>query len=777
MRQGMDGVDSLGVFVIRRRVAILIVVGVITAVLACFAARVRINQEPEELIFKDDPQYPLLKEFFELFGYDEIVVAACSAENVLEKRQVEMLGSIGARLLEIPGVARVLSLTLAEDVVARDGGLQLVPLVDAPPEDPAQEMALWERIQANPVYRDLLVSPDARTALFDITLESGLDSREREEILSRIREAFSEHTERFYLSGSPVARAEMYRCITRDFSTLMPLGVLLLVASMVLVFRNFLCVLLPMLAIGLSTLWTIGFIYLVGSELNLFSVIIPTIIFIIGTSDCIHILSQYQDCRHSCSTKRQALHKTLSLMLQPCLLTSVTTMVCLASLYFGNLQPIRHFGVFAAVGIGFAFLLSITLLPIGLSLGDTHALTRERPRSDFLLGFLARVDRLDRQRRRTVLLASFILLVMGMVGMWFLHVETDAIKFGTRNMTTVSDTLYIEAQLGGVIPLYVVVDSNQEGGFKDPDLLSRVHALAEFLRGLDGVDKVVALSDLLRYVHYRVQGSDPAYYTIPPEARQVSELFLMASLSGDEDLLSRFVDDTYRKTSLGVRFRYHDFYRIEAWNRAVRAYLDEAFPGDGPVRAYTTGTALLCANIMTPILIGLEQSLFVAAAALFLIMALLFRSWRVALLSMVPNFVPLVMTLGTMGLLGISLNVGTAPLAAIALGVGIDDTIHFLVRFRKEIGKDGDHEAAVWRTLRSVGKPILITSVVLSAGFVIFLFSNFQYTRSMGMLISFTVLSAVFADLILLPALILVFKPMKKLAGQAGGRGGEAAAG
>jgi len=752
--------EAVARFVLRRRVPILVAVGVLTAVLAGFASQVRINQEPEELIFNDDPQYPLLKAFFAEFGYDEIVVAAYSAENVLAGGEVETLGRIGRRLLGVPHVDRVLCLTEAQDVVVRDGGLQVVPLVESPPEDEAGRRALWERIQQNPIYRDLLVSSDRGTALFDITLQTGLDSRQREQALERIRAIFSEVTDRFFLSGSPVARAEIYKFIKRDFSTLLPLGVLLLVVSMYLIFRSFLCVLLPLLAVGLSSLWTIGFIYLVGSELNLFSAIIPTIIFIIGTSDCIHILSQYQDCRHSCTTKGQALRRTLELMLQPCLLTSVTTMACLASLHFGNLQPIRHFGVFAAVGIGFAFLLAVTLLPIGLSLADTRGLTRERPRSEFLLGPLWLLDRLGRRHRGAVLAGALGLFLLGIWGATLLNVETDAIRFGSENLRTVSDTLYIEEELGGIIPLYVVVDAGQVDGLKDPALLKRVEGLAEFLRGLDGVDKVVALTDVVQYALFRVNGDDPAFYRVPGTRGEVSELFLMAALSGEEDLLGRFVDHDYRRTSLGVRFRYHDFYRIEAWNRAVNAYLAEAFPDAGPARAYTTGTALLCANIMTPILTGLEQSLFVSMVVLFLIMALLFRSLKLALLSMVPNLIPLVMTLGTMGLLGISLNLGTAPLAAIALGVGIDDTIHFLARYRSELRVDGVQEAALWRTMRSVGKPILITSLVLSVGFVLFLFSNFQYTQSMGMLISFTVVSAVLADVIVLPALLRVFRPL-----------------
>ena len=272
----------------------------------------------------------------------------------------------------------------------------------------------------------------------------------------------------------------------------------------------------------------------------------------------------------------------------------------------------------------------------------------------------------------------------------------------------------------------------------------------------------VEISALIKYMNYRFHDSDRAFYKIPENRNQISELILMASISDNAEILSNLFDDQYSKTPLGIRFRYHDLYRIENLNKKINAYFDSHFNNIENLSAYTTGTAILISHTLVPLLTALNQSLLVAVVAIFLIMILLFRSIKFAILSMIPNLIPLAMTLGLMGLMDISLNYTTAPLAAIALGLAIDDTIHFLARFRMEFRKEKIYSKAIYNTIISVGKPILISSIVLTAGFCIFLFSNFQPTQNMGILISFTVISAVFADLILLPVLLFLFKPLGK---------------
>jgi len=756
-------VNGLSRLILTHRYPILAAIGLITVFLGAFSLRIDLNQRPDELIFQDDPEYPRLKAFFEQFGYDEIVVAAYSADNVLEKRNLKIIRKITEELGQTEGITRVLSIGNAEDVIAQSGSIEIARLLRALPETTAEQESLRTRIAENPLYKDLLVSPDGRNALFDITLDARLREDERDQVLREIDLLFSRESDgnAYYLAGSPIGRSEVFRCMKRDFSTLLPIGMLLLILAMYAVFRNYLCVLLPFVSVSLAVIWTVGSMYVIGSELNIFSVLIPTVLFIVGTSDCVHILTQYQDCRHISRNKTEAIRETVRLMALPCVLTCVTTMVGFLSLLVCRLAPIRLFGVFCAVGLGFAFLLTFAILPIGLSLADTRMLSAQKPPSDSLIGVLERLGRFDHSNRVLIVLVSMVVLVLGMYGTARLQVETDPGKFMVTSKV-ISDMHYIEREVGGFIPFFVVIESPEEDRIKDPALLRKIEKLAEFVRKQDGVDQVVSASDLIQYMNFRLHDNDPSQYRIPEDRKAVAELLFTASLSDPSGLMTRFFDETYRKTPVAIRFRYHDFYSYQRLMDAVLPYLEAEFDSDPSVRTYVTGTNMMLARTMIPILSGLKQSLMLAGVDIFIVIILLFRSVRLGIISMVPNIIPIFLTLGTMGLFGISVNFGAVPIASIALGLAVDDTIHFMTRFRSEFAVDRDYRKAIDRTLRSTGKPILITAIILAAGFLIFLLSNFQYTRSMGMLISFTMMSAVFGDIILLPALLLVFKPLGK---------------
>jgi len=758
--------EALARFILARRYYILAGIGVTTLFLGFFSLRIDLNKRPDELMYKDDPEYPRLEAFFEEFGYDEMVAAAYSAENVLKAADLQRVKKITQDLSQLEGVTRVVSIGNAQDVFSEDDSLVVAPLVGALPRNAREQEALKKRIEENPLYDGLLVSGDNRIALFDITLDGQLKVEERDVTLKRIDAIFAEEGggNPHYLAGSPIGRSEIFRCMRRDFSTLLPMGMLLLILAMYLLFRNYLCILLPFVAISLSVVWTVGAMYLAGSELNFFSVLIPTIMFIIGTSDCVHILSHYQDCRYTCKDKAEAVKQTIRLMVLPCSLTTLTTMIGFLSLLACRIEALRLFGIFSAMGMGFAFLLSMTLLPIGLSIGDTKPLSLRRPPSEAFLGILDRIDRTNVSKKGTILALFFVVFLVALYGLWRLRVETDPGKFFGEKMRVVTDMQFIERELGGFIPFFVVIEGKEEDRIKDPLLLEKIDRLAKFIRQQDGVDKVVAASDLIKYMNYRFHNSDPSYNIIPNDRKQIAELLLMVSMSDKGDILSRFFDDGYTKTPVAIRFRYHDFDSYERLMNAIHPYLKKEFSDVRLVESYVTGTNMMLANTLLPFLHGLRESVLFAGIAIFILMILLFRSLWVGLISMVPNLIPFTMTLGIMGLFDISLNFGTAPIAAIALGIAIDDTIHFLSRFRREFGAGCDYEGAIARTMKSVGKPILITSVILTAGFFIFLLSNFQYTQNMGMLISFTVVGAILGDLILLPALLLAIKPMGRKA-------------
>ena len=758
--------EILARFILARRYYILVGVGAITLILGAFSLRIDLNQRPDELLYKDDPEYPRLQAFFEEFGYDEVVAAAYSADNVLDAENLQRIRKITDELGQLEGITRVVSIGNAQDVFVQEASLIVAPLVRSMPETTEQQETLKQRIETNPLYDGLLVSKDNKIALFDITLDAKLEVEERNAVLEQVDEIFSQegNGNAHYMAGSPIGRAEVFRCMRRDFSTLLPMGMLLLILAMYIIFRNYLCILLPFVAISLSVVWTVGVMYLAGAELNFFSVLIPTILFIIGTADCVHILSQYQDCRKTCSTKSEAIRRTIGLMLVPCSLTTLTTMIGFLSLLACSIEALRLFGVFCAIGMCFAFLLSITLLPIGLSVGDTRPLSLRKPPSEAFLGILGRMHHLNVSSKGWFLPVFLVFFLLASYGVLQLHVETDPAKFFGRKMRVVTDTLFIEEKLGGFIPFFVVIEGQETDRIKDPLLLDKVDSLGAFIRQQEGVDKVVSGSDLIKYMNFRLHDSDQSTYRIPGDRRAVAELLLMASISDESGLIARFFDDDYSKACLAIRFRHHDFDSYKRLMDALLPYLAAEFGTVPDVTTYVTGTNMMLANTLMPLMQGLKQGLVFAGAAILILMILLFRSFKVGFISMLANVVPITITFGLMGLLGISLNFATAPLAAIALGIAIDDTIHFMSRFKREFSLDQDYEGAIVRTMYSVGKPILITSVVLTVGFFIFLLSNFQYTRNMGMLISLTVVGAIIGDLILLPVLLLITKPLGRKA-------------
>jgi uncharacterized protein len=750
-------------FILRKHKTILLGIGTLTLVFGFLALRVELDRNPEEMLFQGDPEYPVLQQFMNVFGYDEIVVAVYAAENLLSREPLQSLKEITAELLALDGVDRVLSLANAADVSAVDGSLRLQPLLREMPESEPDRRALERRIRENPHYRDLLLSKDSGSTLLDITLKSGLDVRQRKVLLERIEAVFAAHGsgKRFLLSGAPFGRQEMYRCVRRDTVLLFPLSLLVLVASMFLFYRRILWTLLPLGITSLCVLWAVGTMSLLHHPFNLLSVIVPTLLVVIGTSDCIHIMSRYQDCLGSGGSPESSALDTLRAMALPCLLTSMTTMAGFLSLQVSPMESIRKFGVASAVGIGYACLLTLLLLPVGLRFcTGSGPLPANPPAPSRLDALLHGIFDMASRRKISVLLASGILLSIGLFGATRLRVETDLPNFFSRDSRGVADARTIEETFGGILPVHVILDSHQPGGLKDPGLLEAIDRLCEFLRHQDGVDKVLSMTDLVKLANSRMHGNDPAFHRIPETRGEIAQLLLMMELSDSDDVLARFCDTPYAMASVGIRFRHHDFYSIQTLKDAATGYLKTHFQPFPRVTYHVTGTSVLCANTLVPLLEGLKQSFLVALGAIFLIMVTLFRSVRLGFVSMIPNVLPIAMTLGTMGILGVSLNILTAPVAAVALGLAVDDTIHFLTCFRKEFPRCRDYGEAVRTTLMRTGRPIFVTSLVLAAGFAVLLFSDFHPTRNFGMLIGLTVLYALLGDLLLLPTLLFVFKPL-----------------
>jgi predicted RND superfamily exporter protein len=756
-------------FLIRNRLLILLLMGVISFVCLSFLPSLRINDNFDELALQNDADFQFFQEFLEQFGHDEIIVVAFKAEDVLSVENLLFIGRLESSLKEIAHVSGIVSLVSAKDVRSDGDTIEIVNLVERLPETPEEWDALEQRIRSHPLYFGALVSEDFRVAAIHLKLDENISNRKaREDLINELEEILGRESartgKRLYMAGSPAIAAYVTKQTFRDLVVYLPFTLLLVVGSMFLIFRNYYLTVIPFLAVFLSVLWTVGVLTLITGELNLVTILIPTMVFVIGTSDIVHVLANYQDSVYKAENRREAVVRMVELSAIPCLLTSLTTMVGFGSMVISNIIPVRQLGVYSAVGIGFAYVVGIVLIPILLSyLRHLHLMelrTKENPIPGRLKPVLRRMAEIDITKPRTVIGVSIALLLVTYAGFRKLHVDADATNWFGKESELKKSYEMVNENIGGGAVFYISIEMDDADSFTAPAVLGRIEALEDFLEAEPNVGKVLSLSDVVKHLNFKFNDEDERYFSIPEDQAAVAQLLLMASLSDDEGFLEEFVDPDYRKAVLTVLMSGSDLASNSPIIDQTRTYLKETFPSESKI--HLTGRALLLTNLHDPLLRGLRNSLLLAAVLIFLMVSVSFRSVKIGLLSMVPNFLPVAFTFGVMGLLGIPLNLFTTPFACIALGIAVDDTIHFIARFRIEFRRERDYRKATYGTMESVGKALIFTSFIFTAGFFIFLVSGFQVTRNFGALVGFTVLGALTADLFLLPVLIWIFKPFGK---------------
>jgi len=756
-------------FLIRNRTLILVLVGCLTLGCLALLPSLRINDDFDELALRNDTDFRFFERFLDQFGYDEILVVAFETEDILSRESLAFLQSLESVLAEVPHVAKAMSLASAQDVRSDGDTIEIVKLIDRFPDTRQERDVLEQRIRTNPLYFGILASEDFRVGAIHLKIDESISNRKaREELIDELEEILRRESEttgrRLYMAGSPPVAAYVTKQTFRDVLTYLPFTFILVVGSMFLVFRNYYLTVIPFVAVLFSVIWTMALLTLWTGEINLVTILIPTTIFVIGTSDCVHILANYQDSVYKAESKREAIVRTVRLSAIPCLLTSLTTMVGFGSMVINDIIPIKQLGVFSALGIAFAYLFGITLIPILLSyLRHLHLMefrTKENPIPGRLKPLLRRVAEIGMTRSRTVLVASAVLLLVTYAGVRQLYVDTDPANWFGKESALKKSLNWVNRNIVGSGVFYISIEMGDGHTVTEPSVLRSIEALEASLEAMPHLGRVLTIADVIKHLNFQFNNEEEGAFAIPEEKDAVAQLLLLASLSDEEGFLEEFVDPDHRSTVLTAIFDSSNLAFLSPIVEEARDYIKRGFPAAREV--YVTGRSILLTNLHGPLIAGLSRSLLLAALLIFLMVTVAFRSVKIGLLSMVPNFVPVAFTFGVMGLVGLPLNLFTTPFACIALGVAVDDTMHFLARLRIEFQREGEYRKAILNTMESVGKALIYTSIIFIAGFMIFLISGFQVTRNFGALVGFTVFGALIADLLLLPVLVMIFKPFGK---------------
>ena len=717
------------------------------------ALRLDIDPSVAGLLPADTPDRRSLDHLDETFGEREPVIVALGVEEVFEASRLRALEETSRRLAELPGVLQVVSLATVDTLRSQEGETIVEPFVLRISEDPEALEALREEVLANRIYAGNLVSRDGKTAVLLVYFNDAEASAELQEtLLHRIREAASVGPPgtQVFVTGAPYVKAATAELLLRDFTWVLPLAALAIIFVAIVVFRSVAGVVVSCSAIVIGVVWVLGGLAWFGRPLNLVTIIAPPLLLSVGFAYVVHVVSDYLEAFRQAGPgvdRPKALAETLRAVALPIALTGLTTIAGFLSLTVSPFAAVREFGLIAVVGVALTVLLSLGYAPALLGLFPAP---RGKARGgDGARGFEALAIRLAGialAHRSLVLALGGLLLVLSVVGASRIRVNTEIIENFPTDHPVRTGFLAVSERLDGGNSFNIVLEIDRPDGFLEPGVLRYVDAFETWLEAQPEVGSATSLLDHLKLIHRVFRDDDPAFETIPPRAALSKQLLLLA---GSRDLVA-YADARYQALNIHVRARAVDTESLAALLARVVERLEELPP---EVHARVTGSTVLLAGAIDDIAGGQLQSLSLAFAFIFAILALLFMSLRTGAIALLPNVLPVAAYFGLLGFAGIPLDTTTGLLACIVLGIAVDDTIHFLTRFNHEARERADEREGARYAARFIGRPVSITTLALCVGLLVLTASDLQNQVRFGALGAAVLALAWLVDLTFTPAL------------------------
>ncbi|MCM8794186.1 MAG: MMPL family transporter [Candidatus Omnitrophica bacterium] len=747
-------VEASASFLTRHRTVIAWSVILPVSLFSFFALSIRFENSVESFISPHDPDRAYYNAFKREFGDDQPIVLAIPLGDVFTRENLEKLDSVSKGLADIPLVRKVRSVTKTQDIVGTEGGFEVLPFIDKIPEDPAKLRALKISALANPLYKIDLISPDGSIASIMIEPETSPREDRYKEIVRGIRKVMERSALRgkeFYLAGDPLVELQMTEDMWKDLKTFIPATYGCLFLLLLFLFRSVKATLLLLAVISLCMGWLMGFMGASGIPMNAVTVGLPSLMLCISVLDCIHIFAAYCRFRSEELTAEQSIESALRENIEPCWLTTLTTVVGFICLCVSELIPIRQFGFLGACSILAAYPISLATLPYFMGLIRRKLpLSEKSPGRNFLL---ERLPAFSMKVPAGLMIAALAAAIgISAWGAGRIRVETNHLKFLRERSPVRIASDYIESRLGGVSPLEIIVETPADDMIKEPRVLKEIDRFQQFMESLPEVDKTVSPVQFIKEMHQAMNEERPDFYFIPDSRNLIAQYLLTYSFSGRDNDLDDFVDYTYRKARIRGRMKQQSSAQLRSTLAAIDSFARSNFSPDLKVRI--TSHSLLQANMVDILVKGQVGGLGTELLLMMLIFSLVHGSWLVGLFSLLPNILPLIFSAGFMGFAGISLNAGTAMTMGIAFGLVVDDTVHFFHHAARRMREKGDIAGITRRIFESVGLPVLFTSLLLTAGFGILVFGQSYLTLLFGMICSFTILSALLCELVISPFLL-----------------------
>jgi uncharacterized protein len=764
--------DSFARWLARHPLVVVAANVIVTAVLAGYALHIRIENSLESMLPSGDPKVEYYNETRKIFGSDDVAVIGVRADDVFAPTTVQKIDRVTDALSKVPGVERVLSITNAVDPAA--DVLHPPRLLPHVPPSPDEVDALKHKLATTPLYGKNLVADDYRGVAINVFFANLTDAQYLDlGIDRRIMDLLAAQggPEAFFYTGAAHVKQAAVELMRRDLGRFTPLALAFVLLVLWVSFRTVRGVLLPILAVGMALVWTLGIMVLAGKGISLGTFVLPPLLLVVGSSYAIHVMARYYEQVGAGAPPEQVVVRAFARVWLPLTISAVTTIIGFGSLMVNRITAIWDLGLFAVVGVVCLTITCLSFLPAALQLMPARLRSERSGKiSPRLAENLRRLGERASAKRRQILWVTVALSIVALLGARRIQVDSDFLYYFERDSEVRRANETINREIVGSNPFYIVVDGGAPGVLKRWDVLKHIKDLQTHLQTVPGVTSSVSVVDYLEILeagfNVQAEGGDlvindagdivPAEQPKPFWQDPKNLEPLLETMGKSPETFKSVVTPDFSKASILVRTNLSGSRRVEDTLDKIRLYVAEHFPAELPVNL--TGTLVLLTGTTSDIVAGQIKSLTLALGIIFLVMTAMFLSAKIGFFAILPNVVPIMIFFGVMGWLGIYLNLGTSLIAAIALGIAVDSTIHYMARLNLELRGETDQAAAVVRTLQTVGVPIVYTTIALFFGFLTFALSSFVPIQNFGILAGVTMATALGANLVLLPALLSATK-------------------
>ncbi len=618
------------------------------------------------------------------------------------------------------------------------------------------------KIYSRPEIRNLYINKNATGLLIYIKHKEGLSLKKCSYLKNHIEELLLKYNvKNYHYAGRAIG--QKYFIDTMQYETVMFIGMsfVLIIVFLWFTFKSWWGIWVPLTIVTVSMIWIVGFMSVVGEPMNLVLTVLPTIIFVVAMSDVIHLVAKYIDELRLGKSKELAIKTAYKEVGVATLLTSVTTAIGFLTLLFVNMRPVKIFGIYISLGVLFAFILAYTLLPSLLILLKKPKIYTKNYTTNFWYKFLHNGFRFIILNKFKIVLGTVLIIVISFIGISKIETNYFLLEDLKKDNEMRQQFNFFDKEYMGLRAFQLVIkvkDTSKKA--TDYDVIQQINLLDSFLMADYGLKQTFSLPFVLKMANRTEHGGQNKYFKLPNEKQ--SQKFLKKIEKFDKDgQLSQFVDSTQKYARIYSTMGDNGRYIITEKNKRLFQFINKNVNTD-LLDIQLTGTGHLLDKNMSKLANSLTKGLLFAILLVSLLMGVLYKSFKIVLLALVPNILPLLMLGAILGYIGIDLKVSTAIIFTISFGIAVDDTIHFMSRFKLELNKGKSVLYALKRTYLSTGRAIVLTTLILCSGFLLLMFSDFLGTYYIGLLISLTLFFALVADMLVLPVLIILFYKTKK---------------